>query len=269
MNKAQIKSLISHETKIFYVYMLSRPNGSPFYIGKGQKNRIFQHEKEAQTQALSYKLNIIRKIDQSHEEIDYQILDFFANEEDCFQKEIDEILRLGRYDLKTGPLANLTDGGEGASGISEETKRKIDEKFHGPNAPGERGIANRFFLQLSQDSASVPIKPVSEFSPKPLAEKSSQVKPSARMAAALAGSAIANRIFLKTGCIIPRHMSINGTSMCIENGASKNLIDAGMATLETNQIPGHENFILTTAGYAAILQFINIELLTSAGVTFL
>jgi hypothetical protein len=30
-----------------YVYVLRRPNGRPFYVGKGYGDRVFQHENEA------------------------------------------------------------------------------------------------------------------------------------------------------------------------------------------------------------------------------
>lgn len=33
--------------KDYYTYMLAYPDGTPFYIGKGRGNRIYQHEEEA------------------------------------------------------------------------------------------------------------------------------------------------------------------------------------------------------------------------------
>lgn len=35
------------EQNKYYVYMLCRGNGQPFYVGKGQGRRVFEHEKEA------------------------------------------------------------------------------------------------------------------------------------------------------------------------------------------------------------------------------
>lgn len=49
-----------------YVYILRRPDGRPFYVGKGYGPRVFQHENEARhpNNRLSnaYKLNVIRSI---------------------------------------------------------------------------------------------------------------------------------------------------------------------------------------------------------------
>jgi hypothetical protein len=46
------------------------------------------------------------------------------------------IKTIGRADLKLGPLTNMTDGGEGSSNRSEETKRKYSEKMKGkPKSP--------------------------------------------------------------------------------------------------------------------------------------
>jgi hypothetical protein len=53
-------SLDTHE--YFYVYILGRPNGSVFYVGKGCRNRIDQHEREAQRGCKCDKCEIIRNI---------------------------------------------------------------------------------------------------------------------------------------------------------------------------------------------------------------
>jgi hypothetical protein len=33
----------------YYVYVLARPDGTPFYVGKGKNGRIFEHDKEARS----------------------------------------------------------------------------------------------------------------------------------------------------------------------------------------------------------------------------
>ena len=49
------------------------------------------------------------------------------SEDEAFKHEIYMIAVLGRRDLCTGILRNMTDGGEGCAGrvLSEETKRRI------------------------------------------------------------------------------------------------------------------------------------------------
>lgn len=266
MRKAEILKVLKAERELrFYVYQLSKPDGTPFYIGKGVDRRIFAHEREARGPERSHKLNLIRQLERLGLEIDYEILEFYGCEKECHAREIAEILRLGRHDLKTGPLTNLTAGGEGTVGLSEETKARIDANLHGPNSPGDRGIANRFYLKLRSDVSSVPVRPlqniIRSLSPLPPCRD-----PTPRMAAALAASSIANRVLLEVGCRIPRQMYVEDKPMIIEYGASTNLLEAGMATLAAGQPSGQELFVLTERGLAAIIEFIETDLLVDAGV---
>ncbi|XKM40339.1 NUMOD3 domain-containing DNA-binding protein [Rhizobium ruizarguesonis] len=106
----------------YYVYAWLRPCGNPFYIGKGRgkrdkapkySNPLFQRI-VSKLKASGKEANIIRL----HENLD---------ENEAHRLECIEIARYGRRNNGTGILANLTDGGEGASGhiMSEETRAKI------------------------------------------------------------------------------------------------------------------------------------------------
>lgn len=266
MHKAEILEVLKAEKeRRFYVYQLSKPDGTPFYIGKGINQRVFAHEREARGPERSHKLNLIRQLQRLALEIDYEILEFYACEKECHAREVAEILRIGRHDLKTGPLTNLTAGGEGTTGLSEETKARIDADLHGPNSPGDRGIANRFYLKLRSDVSSVPVRPL-QSTPRALTPLQESRGPTPRMAAALAASAIANRVLLESGCRIPRRMSVEDKPLIVEYGASTNLLEAGLATLAPDQPAGHEVFILTERGLAAITAFIEVNLLIDAGV---
>ena len=266
MNRADITKILSSEKRRFYVYALTRPDGTPFYVGKGRGLRLFIHEIEARGAGRSHKLNTIRAITREGNDVGYQIIAFYDEEGQCHQREVGEILRIGRHDLKTGPLTNLTAGGEGTSGLSEETKQRIDAELHGPDAPGERGIANRFFLKLCKETRSVPVRPASEFSPKVLEPHRRSRVPSRRMAAALGASAIANRVLLEPGCVIPRRLSIDGTVMYIENGASADILKAGMATLVPGRPLGEEHFLLDHAAVQTLVRLSDRDLLLDAGV---
>src|SRR5690242_9527661 len=59
----------------FYVYILRRPDGRPFYVGKGIGDRVFAHENEARHpndwRSNAYKLNVIRSIWRSGNPVTY------------------------------------------------------------------------------------------------------------------------------------------------------------------------------------------------------
>lgn len=88
----------------------------PFYAGKGKGERLYRHLRMAvQTNKKSYKLSLIRKL----EKLGLEPIVVFTSLYDeyfCFAFEVDMIAGIGRKDKKLGPLANLTDGGEGSSG---------------------------------------------------------------------------------------------------------------------------------------------------------
>lgn len=266
LTRSQVEQELQVAKGRFYVYILLRPNGTPFYVGKGKGRRVFHHEREAMGPGLTHKLNIIRSITKSGRDVGYRILEFFETEEACFAREIEEIARIGRHDLGTGPLANLTAGGEGTSGLTEETKRRIDAELHGPDAPGERGIANRFFLKLCCEVRSVPIRPASEFNPVSTTPHRNARKATPRMAAALVASAIANRVLLQPGCVIPRCLDVNGTKLYIENGASLDILRAGLGKLQPAALPAEEGFVLDGAALEALISLSNVDLLLDAGV---
>jgi hypothetical protein len=94
----------------FYVYILWRSDKmEPFYVGKGHNGRVLQHFCESES-SNPFKTRIIAKTDVLIS------LTPAESEEAAHEREIALIAAIGRRDLDTGPLANLTDGGEGTSG---------------------------------------------------------------------------------------------------------------------------------------------------------
>ncbi len=262
----EIETLIRSNIGRHYVYVLLRPDGTPFYVGEGKGRRIFFHEQEALGSGMSYKLNIIRHIKVSRQELRYEIIAFFMSQKEALEREVAEIRRIGRHDMGNGPLTNLTAGGEGASDLSEETKRRHDANLHGPDAPGERGIANRFYQKLCSEVRSVPIRPTSTFVAQAVVPHRQRRKPTKRMVAALAASAIANRVLLEPGCVIPRKMTVEGVLLSIENGAAADILRAGMATLVPGRASGDEWFRLSKSACNLVVKLSNRDLLLDAGI---
>lgn len=100
----------------FYVYILSRPDGTPFYVGMGRRDRIAGHEREARRKVKSRKVNIIRSITSAGGVVMHSIRAWFDDRESALGFERALISEIGRLDCGLGPLANATDGGDGGSG---------------------------------------------------------------------------------------------------------------------------------------------------------
>lgn len=92
----------------YYVYILCRPNGKPFYVGKGSGDRVYQHDREARSGHQCYKCNVIRKIWREGGEVQRYIVFETDDEQEAFTHEVD-LIEL--YNLET--LTNQTPGGSG------------------------------------------------------------------------------------------------------------------------------------------------------------
>lgn len=95
----------------YYVYVLTRPDGRPFYVGKGHGDRIHHHERDARRGHRCHKCNVIRKIWRSGGVVQRYILFTTTDEQEAFAYEQAIIEMYGR-----DTLCNHTDGGEGARG---------------------------------------------------------------------------------------------------------------------------------------------------------
>jgi hypothetical protein len=109
----------NHERN-YYVYAWLRPCGSPFYIGKGKGNRS---SRIAGARRNPLFLNIVDKIRGEGEEPSVVRLAESLSEAEAFDLEAHLIRLHGRRDNGTGILANMTDGGEGASGANLTDKQ--------------------------------------------------------------------------------------------------------------------------------------------------
>jgi len=107
----------------YYTYAFLRKDGTPYYIGKGRKKRIY----DKRGRPCSYPPDNSRVI----------FLKKNLSEEEAFKHEVYMIFLYGRKDLGEGILQNKSNGGEGASGRVQtfETRKKISESKIGENNP--------------------------------------------------------------------------------------------------------------------------------------
>lgn len=143
-----------------YIYGTYTFEYEPFYIGKGCNNRAYSHLsiKKHHNSYFSNKIKKIRKeCGCSPIIIKYKEM---LLENTAYDIETDMIKSIGRYDLKLGPLCNMTNGGDGGmSGYicSNETKKKMSDKRMGTKATQEtkekdskakKGINNPMFGKI-------------------------------------------------------------------------------------------------------------------------
>jgi hypothetical protein len=134
--------------KVYYIYLHITNNGVVFYVGKGtdEGNLIFERSKH--TNRTNFWKNVAKK------GYTIEIVEFFDNEKDAFNKEKELIKKYGRRDLGTGTLVNLTDGGEGMENPSPETRKKLSEsqtgeKNHKYNRPTPQDVCEKISKKLT------------------------------------------------------------------------------------------------------------------------
>ena len=97
----------------FYVYAFLRKNNTPYYVGKGVKDRAYRRRGRTISPPKDRKRIVFLRTGLS--------------EDKAFEWERFYIKHYGRIDLGTGILRNATDGGDGTSNPSEEVRKKYKE----------------------------------------------------------------------------------------------------------------------------------------------
>jgi len=138
---------------IFYIYAYLDPRKlgkytykeysfdyEPFYIGKGQDDRMFSHLKETlENTCNTHKTGKIQHIKEvGLNPIIFKIRDNLK-EQESYSLEKKYIKTIGRSDLKKGPLTNQTDGGDGLTNhiFSEEHKKNLSKANSGKKISNE------------------------------------------------------------------------------------------------------------------------------------
>jgi hypothetical protein len=267
LDASELSAALKTIDRRFYVYVLFRPNGQPFYVGKGIGRRVFNHETEAKNTSIrTHKLNVIRAITRQGGQIGYALPLACDDKNEAHTFEIKLISEIGRHDLRLGPLTNQTDGGEGVTGLSAETMAKKAANLGGASTDPERRVANEFFHGIAGKQDSVPIKPDGLRRLEATVPHSNPRQPTSRMAKALVAGALASEQLLMNGLSIPRCFKIQGKAYVIENGVAKDMLKAGMITVTPAEQPELENFNLTALGFQAILELLSRERLEDLGV---
>ena len=130
----------------FYVYVIFRPNGVPCYVGKGQKDRWLHHAKKCHNRHLA---SIYAQAGGSLPLVKVRegLSEFHA-----LQTEVALISAIGRG--SSGPLVNLTDGGDGVSGYDppESHRAKTRAALIGRKRPDSIGEAvKRAWLDITPE----------------------------------------------------------------------------------------------------------------------
>jgi len=92
----------------YYTYAYLREDGSPYYIGKGKGNRAYVKHWRSKVRGGYFT---------PPEKDRILILKNNLTEEQAYQHEMYMIKILGRKDLGTGILRNMSDGGKGGKGV--------------------------------------------------------------------------------------------------------------------------------------------------------
>lgn len=257
----------------FYVYILCRPDGRPFYVGKGVNFRALEHEAEARRhhpfgESNPFKCNVIRKIIGDGGEVIYQVEPFFNIDQQlqCLEREAELIGQHKRLH-EGGCLTNLAGGVGNLSGAAPFSLERHAATLSGePENNPQRSTLNRFLAGIGSVD-SVPIKPVSQISRiLPSTPHPSKRSPTARAAYALIASAAANGLQLWDGVRIPRSFTYEGVAAVIENGVSRDLLKAGMATLMEAPDAANEAYVLNEAQIGVVAGLVGRQRLSDLGV---
>ena len=253
-----------------YVYVLRRPGGRPFYVGKGYGPRVFQHENEARHPknrlSNAYKLNVIRSIWMSGLKPLYEIDLLTDSPDEAYAREAALIEHIRRLH-EGGPLTNLAAGGGSTAGPAPVSVERHSATLAGiPDDNPERATLNGFVLAIAQMD-SVVVKPAGQFIARPTVRfPNKSRKLSLRQAAAIVASAAANGMILEGACRIPRKLTVDGVAGLVENGVACDLLTSGAVSVDPTADPGDECFVLTARQAAAIVGFVGRQKCVDLGV---
>lgn len=149
----------------FYVYVYFRPwNGQPCYVGKGKGSRWLYHAKRG---VSHYNANLARVMTKAARlGLEVPIIKVRENlsEADAFETEAALIAAIGRKP-DGGPLVNLTDGGEGSSGLvytdDQLQHMRRSQKTRWENPESHKKLKS-YFSEMTPEEKAARAKKISE-----------------------------------------------------------------------------------------------------------
>lgn len=129
----------------FYVYVLYQADGTPFYVGKGRRNRWMHHEK-CREKGINYrKERICAQLVATIGSVPKAKLAEHLTEAEAHAMEIATIKSIGRR--PHGPLTNLTNGGEGFADRTPESIAKFKASMRAAASRPEVRARRRLIMQ--------------------------------------------------------------------------------------------------------------------------
>jgi hypothetical protein len=277
-SRSEAKAFLSILGTGSYVYILRRPDGSPFYVGKGggglglaSRNRIFAHEDEAMrghVVGLSnpFKCNVIRQIIRQGREIIYEIESTFADEAAAYKREA-ELIAEYRPRHAGGCLTNLSSAIGNSFGLSDYSRQRHAATLSGrPLDNPERSVLNEYIAAIGPVD-SVPVKPIAQLHPiRPSTPHPSPRAPTARLTYALIASAAAHGLSFDGALVVPRRFEYKGVAAIIENGVARDILKARLAEVLPSDDPRNEGFGLSVEQSRLLVQLYGSQGLFQLGV---
>jgi hypothetical protein len=126
--------------EIYYVYAKLRPDGVPCYVGKAEKkNRPRVHDRFNTHHANKYLAAVYKEA--GVKELPTQIVLENLTHAAAQRVEIQLIQKIGRIDLGTGSLCNMTEGGEDT--YTPEGRRRLSDMRRGKKLSAETCVRVR------------------------------------------------------------------------------------------------------------------------------
>jgi hypothetical protein len=270
-SEGQLRVFLESAPQLTYVYILARPEGTPFYVGEGKNSRVFQHAREARLAHRSvelnpYKCNVIRKIENSGQAIIYRIESFHTDKLSAQRREGELIRSIGRLH-EGGPLTNLAGGQENSGSPAPYSTEKHAKSLSGEADDPQTCTLNMFFQSIATVK-SVPIKPLRSFRSR-VRRTTMQTKPdkfSSRNAGAIVASAVCHGITIQSGAVIPRRFIYSGIEAVIENGVCENITGRRVAVVLEAEDPLNEKIVLGQTAPRLIQDLLGVSKLRDLGV---